>query len=56
VIHWQIPAIYIGTVFVLSLIIRKSFNLALYDILAGGLVIAAFFMITDYVTTPINKK
>jgi electron transport complex protein RnfD len=31
-----------------------DFNLALYEVLGGGVVIAAFFMITDYVTTPTN--
>ena len=55
VIHWHTPVIYIGTVFVLSLLIKQDLNLALYEILGGGLIIAAFFMITDYVTTPMNK-
>lgn len=55
VIHWQIPVIYVSTVFVLSLIIKQDLTVALYEILGGGLMIAAFFMITDYVTTPINK-
>ena len=54
VINWQSPVIYIGTVFVLSLIIEQSFTLALYQVLGGGLILAAFFMITDYSTTPIN--
>lgn len=54
VIHWHTPVIYIGTVFVLSLIIEQNFTAALYQVLGGGLLIAAFFMITDYVTTPIN--
>jgi electron transport complex protein RnfD len=55
VIYWHTPAIYIGTVFVLSLIIKQDVTLALYEVLGGGLLIAAFFMITDYVSTPINK-
>ncbi len=54
VIKWQLPVIYIGTVFVLSLIIKQDVTIALYEILGGGVVLAAFFMITDYVTTPIN--
>ena len=54
VINWQSPVIYIGTVFLLSLIIEESFTLALYQVLGGGLILAAFFMITDYSTTPIN--
>lgn len=55
VIHWHTPAIYIGTVFLLSLAVTQDPVLALYEVLGGGLVIAAFFMITDYVSTPINK-
>ena len=54
VIKWQIPVIYIGTVFLLSLAITQSLTVALYEVLGGGLIIAAFFMITDYVSTPIN--
>lgn len=55
VIYWHTPAIYIATVFALSLIIKQDITLALYEVLGGGLLIAAFFMITDYVSTPINK-
>ncbi len=54
VIKWHVPVIYIATVFLLSLIIKQDFTVALYEVLGGGLVIAAFFMITDYVSTPIN--
>ena len=55
VINWYSPAIFIGTVFVLSLIIKQDVSIALYEVLGGGVIIAAFFMITDYSTTPINK-
>ena len=55
VINWYSPVIFIGTVFVLSLIIKQDLSLALYEVLGGGVVIAAFFMITDYSSTPINK-
>ena len=55
VIYWHTPVIYVGTVFLLSLAIQQNVTLALYEVLGGGLIIAAFFMITDYVTTPINK-
>jgi electron transport complex protein RnfD len=54
VIKWQVPVIYIATVFILSLIIKQDLTIALYQVLGGGLVLAAFFMITDYSTTPIN--
>lgn len=55
VIYWHTPAIYIGTVFLLSFAIEQNALIALYEILGGGVIIAAFFMITDYVSTPINK-
>ncbi len=56
VINWQTPAVFIGTVFVLSLIIKQDVTLALYQILGGGLFLGAFFMATDYSTSPINKR
>lgn len=55
IIHWHTPVIYLGTVFLLSLAIKQDVTAALYQLLGGGVIIAAFFMITDYVTTPINK-
>ena len=55
IINWEVPVIFVGTVFVLSLIIKLDFNAALYQVLGGGLLIGAIFMATDYVTTPINK-
>ena len=56
VIRWQTPVIFVGTVFVLSLIATGSFVSATYEILAGGLVLGAVFMATDYSTTPINLE
>lgn len=55
VINWHTPVIFIGTVFIFSLIIKQDISLALYQVLGGGLIIGAFFMATDYSTTPINK-
>jgi electron transport complex protein RnfD len=55
VISWHTPVIFIGTVFVLSLLIKQDVTLALYEVLGGGLLIGAIFMATDYSTTPINK-
>ncbi|MBQ1934886.1 MAG: RnfABCDGE type electron transport complex subunit D, partial [Clostridia bacterium] len=55
VIHWETPVIFMGTVFVLSLIIKGDLTAALYQLLGGGLIIGAVFMATDYVTTPINR-
>ncbi len=56
VIKWHVPVIFIGTVFVLYLVFTGSFQMALAEILAGGLFIGAIFMATDYVTSPITLK
>lgn len=55
VIYFETPLIYVGTVFVLSLIGYGSLEIALYQILSGAVVYAAVFMITDYVSTPITR-
>ena len=55
VISWHTPVIFVGTVFVLSLIIKQDLTLACYEVLGGGLLLSAIFMATDYSTTPINK-
>lgn len=53
VITWQIPVAFIGTVFVFSFFVQ-DFNVttALAGVLSGGLLLGAFFMATDYVTSP----
>ena len=51
-----IPCVYIGTVAVLMLIAGKgNFSFMLYEILGGGLILGAFFMATDYVTSPVSR-
>ncbi|MBQ7374372.1 MAG: RnfABCDGE type electron transport complex subunit D [Clostridia bacterium] len=55
VIHFETPLVFIATVFVGALIITGSPLVALYHVLAGGLLIGAIFMATDYVTTPITR-
>lgn len=47
------PVAFIGTVALLDLI---AGNDVVYNMLAGGLFLGAFFMATDYVTTPITNK
>lgn len=55
VITWHIPVSFIGTVFVLSFLLDGfSFYNALSWVLSGGLILGAFFMATDYVTSPYN--
>lgn len=61
VISWHIPVFYIGTVFVLTLLFdliggSGSFRVAGYELLCGGLMLGAFFMATDYTTTPMTDK
>ena len=55
VISWHTPVIFVGTVFLLSLIITNDPTLALTQVLSGGLLLAAVFMATDYTTTPITR-
>ena len=57
VITWHTPVVFIATVFVCYLV-ATGFDVtaALYQVLAGGLMIGAIFMATDYVTTPINTN
>jgi electron transport complex protein RnfD len=59
-IDWKIPATYIGTVAVLSWVFGGSSGLftgnALFHMLAGGLVLGAFYMATDMVTSPVSPK
>ncbi len=51
------PAAFIGTVALLSLLAGGfDFNYMLYQILSGGLILGAFFMATDYSTTPLTEK
>ncbi len=55
VINFETPLIMVATVFLLYLIVTKDVNIALYQLLGGGLVFAAVYMATDYVTTPITR-
>ena len=45
IISWHIPVSFLGTVFVL-----------IPHILSGGVMLGAFFMATDYVTSPMVKR
>lgn len=54
VITWHIPAAFIATVFVYSLVAGGA--PPVMQILSGGVMIGAFFMATDYVTSPTTAK
>lgn len=59
VIKLEIPFVYIGTFAVLTWIFTGDsvFNGdVLFHILAGGLMLGAFFMATDYSSTPMTRK
>jgi electron transport complex protein RnfD len=55
VISWHAPVGFIATVFVLTFILKLDFMVALQYTISGGLFLGAFFMATDYATTPLNK-
>ena len=59
VISIRIPAAYIGTVAVLTLIFARAGSNAewmLYNLFSGGLMLGAIFMATDYATSPVTPK
>jgi len=59
-IGWKIPFTYIGTVALLEWIFGGSDGLftgnILFHVLSGGLILGAFFMATDMVTSPVTFK
>ncbi len=58
VITWHIPGAYLGTVALLTFLFPQHGGVALefmvYELLAGGLMLGAFFMATDYATSPVT--
>jgi len=59
IINWRIPGTYIGTVAVLMFILggRGAFTgNVLFQVLSGGLILGAFFMATDMVTSPVTPR
>ena len=53
VITWHVPVVFVGGVFVFSFLFGGfDPTFALMQVLAGGLLIGAIFMATDYVTSP----
>ncbi len=49
IVNWRIPVTFIGTVAALCFIVGRD---PLFEILSGGLILGAFFMATDFVTSP----
>ncbi|MFC1667082.1 RnfABCDGE type electron transport complex subunit D [Candidatus Omnitrophota bacterium] len=59
IISLHIPASFIGTVMLLTWFFGGDGLFSgdfIFQLLAGGLVLGAFFMATDYVTRPLTKK
>jgi electron transport complex protein RnfD len=52
-INWRVPTTILSTVFLLTLISGQD---PVYNLLTGGLVIGAFFMATDWTTSPVTKN
>ena len=49
ILDWKIPVTFLGSVALLSWIVGRD---PLFELLSGGLILGAFFMATDYVTSP----
>jgi len=62
IITWHIPFSYLGTVAGIMLLYYTltgfpfPFRGAIFHLLSGGLMLGAFFMATDMVTSPVTKK
>lgn len=54
VIDYRIPISYLGTVMILALMLPTT-TPPLFFLLSGNLFLGAFFIATDYVTTPVTK-
>jgi len=52
-ITWHIPFPYLGTVVLLTVLFGKD---PVFHLFSGGLMLGAFFMATDIVTSPITKR
>jgi electron transport complex protein RnfD len=59
-IYWQVPVSYVATVFVLTgtvfLYDPSRAASPVFHVVSGGLMIGAFFMATDMVTSPVTKR
>jgi len=59
-ISWHIPVTFIGMVFILSglfwLINPDQYMSPFFHILTGGLMLGAFYMATDMVTSPVTTR
>jgi len=59
VINWRIPVFYIGSFALFAFIFGRQGMFTgniLFEVLNGGLILGAFFMATDYATSPITPR
>ncbi len=62
VISWRIPVVYIATVFIFTTILKfagvpaAADRLPVQELFYGGLMLGAFFMATDYASSPVTPK
>lgn len=59
VINWRVPVVYIGAVALFTWVAGPEGLFtgdALYHVLAGGLMLGAIYMATDYTTSPMTNK
>ncbi len=59
VISVRIPAAYLGTVAVLTLVFHRTddaISWMLYSLCSGGVMLGAIYMATDYATSPVTAK
>ena len=59
VINWRVPVFYLASFALFAYIFGRTgwfTGNVLYELLSGGLLLGAFFMATDYATTPITPN
>ena len=54
VINWRIPFVYIGTTIIMLLLFGVETQYIPYHIFGGGLILGAFYMATDYSSSPVT--
>ena len=56
IISWRIPVTYIVTVAVFAAIFGREGSSVAYELMTGGIMLGAFFMATDYASSPVTPK
>lgn len=56
IIDWRVPVVYIGATFLMLLLLGVETDDLAYHIMGGGLILGAFFMATDYASSPVTSK